>query len=79
MTKCCRNFILGLYHVLRLVSEKEKETKAYKFFHNSMPFYTQSTIKFCCIFDKAFDCLNVARISWNCKEALKPYTRLDDP
>ena len=42
-------------------------------------FYTQSTIKFCRIFDKAFDCLNVARISLNCKEDLKPYTTPDDP
>ena len=61
-------FVLGLYHVLRLVSEKEKETGIYMFFsqlHSQVlssslanalvargKFYAQSTTKFCRIFDK---------------------------
>ena len=82
-------FILGLYHVLRLVGEKEEETlfvdvkliicKCPNALVAQGRCLTLSTIKFCRISDKAFDCLNVARISWNWKAALKPYTRLDDP
>ena len=87
-------FILGLYHLLRPVGEKEKETGIYIFsqlysqvLNSSVAnalvtqgkFYTQSTMKCCRIFDKAFDCLNVARISLNCKEDLKPYATPDDP
>ena len=37
-------------------------------------FCTRLTAKFCETFDKAFDCLNVAKPDWTVKEALRPYT-----
>ena len=72
-----------------LYNEKKKREKRYLYIFTTLlvsvklvsciflvpqgKFYTQATIKFCCIFDKVLDCLNVKRISWPCKEALKSY------